>query len=87
MFFQAGGMALILWGRAKLAADSGVEDIGPGAVALAQNVRTRAEVDATLADAAAYAKEAGARQQGPAPTKFRAAGIAARDDRAARRPP
>ena len=57
VFFQAGGMALILWGRAKLAADSGVEDLDPGAVALAQNVRTRAEVDATLADAAAAGAE------------------------------
>jgi uncharacterized protein len=28
VFFQAGGMALILWGRAKLAADSGVADSG-----------------------------------------------------------
>jgi len=29
VFFQAGGMALILWGRAKLAADSGVEITQP----------------------------------------------------------
>ena len=50
-------MALVLWGSAKLAADSGVEDIAPGAVALAQNVRSRAEVDATLADAAAAGAE------------------------------
>ena len=57
VFFQAGGMALILWGRAKLAADSGVEDVAPGAVALAQNVRTRAEVDALMADAAAAGAE------------------------------
>ena len=57
VFFQAGGMALILWGRAKLAADSGVEDIAPGAVALAQNVRSRAEVDATIAAAAAAGAE------------------------------
>ena len=28
VFFQAGGMALILWGRAKLAGDSGVPDFG-----------------------------------------------------------
>ena len=26
VFFQAGGLALVLWGRAKLAADSGVPD-------------------------------------------------------------
>ncbi|MGD0244373.1 MAG: VOC family protein [Streptosporangiaceae bacterium] len=53
VFFQAGGMALILWGREKLAVDSGVDDTDPGSVALAQNVRSKAEVDATLAEAAA----------------------------------
>jgi uncharacterized protein len=53
VFFQAGGMALILWGREKLAVDSGVDDTGPGSVALAQNLRSKAEVDATLAEAAA----------------------------------
>src|SRR6516164_10407051 len=56
VFFQAGGMALILWGRAKLAADSGVADHGPGGfdgTVLAQNLRSREEVDALLADAAA----------------------------------
>ena len=54
VFFQAGGMALILWGRAKLAGDSGVTDHGPGGfdgVVLAHNVRSRAEVDTVLADA------------------------------------
>ena len=30
VFCQAGGMALILWGRAKLADDSGVPDRGAG---------------------------------------------------------
>jgi predicted lactoylglutathione lyase len=59
VFFQAGGMALILWGRAKLAADSGVPDHGPGfdGVVLAHNVRSRAEVDALMADAAAAGAE------------------------------
>jgi uncharacterized glyoxalase superfamily protein PhnB len=65
VFFQAGGMALILWGRAKLAADSGVEDsaakdggmAGFDGVVLAHNVRSRAEVDALLADAAAAGAE------------------------------
>ena len=60
VFFQAGGMALILWGRAKLAADSGVADHGPGGfdrVVLAQNLRSREEVDALLADAAAAGAE------------------------------
>ena len=53
VFFQAGGMALILWGRAKLADDSGVADTGAGGfdgVVLAHNLRSRAEVDALLAD-------------------------------------
>ena len=56
-FFQAGGMAVILWGRDKLAADAGVEDTALGAVALAQNVGSRAEVDAVLAEAAAAGAE------------------------------
>ena len=74
VFFQAGSMALILWGRAKLAADSGVEDtaardggtagfdrdggtVGFDGVVLAHNLRSRAEVDALLADAAAAGAE------------------------------
>ena len=62
VFFQAGAMALILWGRAKLADDSGVKDSGVkdegvttggfDGVVLAHNVRSRAEVDAVLAEAA-----------------------------------
>ena len=55
VFFQAGSMALILWGRAKLAGDSGVADTGAGGfdgVVLAQNLRSRAEVDALMASAA-----------------------------------
>ena len=56
VFFQAGGMAVILWGRDKLAADSGVpDDERPGAfggIALAHNVRSRAEVDEIVAAAA-----------------------------------
>jgi len=54
-FFQAGGMALVLWARHKLAGDAGAEDGGAGGfggLALAQNVRSRAEVDGVLADAA-----------------------------------
>jgi uncharacterized protein len=60
VFFQAGGMALILWGRAKLAGDSGVADHSPGGfdgVVLAHNVRSPAEVDALMADAAAAGAE------------------------------
>lgn len=53
-FFQAGGMVLALWNRAKLAADSGVEDGGGfGGVTLAHNVRSPGEVDAVLAEAQA----------------------------------
>ncbi|MDT0353712.1 VOC family protein [Pseudonocardia charpentierae] len=58
VFFQAGPLALVLWGRDKLAADSGVPDDGSGfdRMTLAQNVRSAAEVDAVVAAAA----EAGA---------------------------
>jgi catechol 2,3-dioxygenase-like lactoylglutathione lyase family enzyme len=53
-FFQAGGLVVALWGRRELAADSGVEDAGGwGGVTLAHNVRSPAEVDAVLAEAAA----------------------------------
>jgi catechol 2,3-dioxygenase-like lactoylglutathione lyase family enzyme len=55
VFFQAGGMAVVLWGRDKLARDAGVFDTqGPhgfGGVALAHNVRSRAEVDDVIAAA------------------------------------
>jgi uncharacterized glyoxalase superfamily protein PhnB len=49
---------LVLWGRAKLAADSGLADDGSGfdRVTLAQNVRSAEEVDGIVAAAA----EAGA---------------------------
>jgi uncharacterized glyoxalase superfamily protein PhnB len=56
VFFQAGGMAVVLWGRRELARDAGVpDDAGAdfGGVALAHNVRSRAEVDEVLASAAA----------------------------------
>ena len=53
VFFQAGCMILALWGRDELAEDSGVEDRGGwGGVTLAHNVRSPAEVDAVLAEAA-----------------------------------
>lgn len=54
VFFQAGGMALILWGRSKLAEDSGVTDDPRGGfdgMVLAQNVRSREEVDEVVASA------------------------------------
>jgi catechol 2,3-dioxygenase-like lactoylglutathione lyase family enzyme len=56
LFFQAGGLAVVLWARDKLAADSGVEDTGHdgfGGVTLAHNVRSRAEVDEIMTAAAA----------------------------------
>lgn len=55
VFFQAGAMALVLWGRQKLAHDSGVGDVGAGfdGVSLAHNVRSAAEVDAVVAAAEA----------------------------------
>jgi len=53
-FYQAGPVVLGLWSRAALAADSGVTDAGGwGGITLAHNVRTDAEVDGILADAAA----------------------------------
>ena len=54
VFFQAGGMAVVLWGRELLANDAGVEPLPPvtfGGIALAHNVRSRDEVDAVLAAA------------------------------------
>jgi len=54
VFFQAGGLALVLWDRSKLAEDSGAPDAaidgfdgfdGFDGVVLAQNVRSRQEVD------------------------------------------
>ena len=56
VFFEAGGTVLVLWGRAKLAADSGVGDDGRGTfdgVVIAHNVRSNAEVDEVLAAAEA----------------------------------
>ncbi|BBY38859.1 glyoxalase [Mycobacterium mantenii] len=54
VFFQAGGLAVSLWVREKLSADLGITDQGDdgfGGVALAHNMRTRAEVDQILATA------------------------------------
>jgi uncharacterized glyoxalase superfamily protein PhnB len=55
VFFQAGAMAVVLWAGHKLAADAGIEDGKAGGfagIALAHNVRSRAEVDELLASAA-----------------------------------
>ncbi|MFF0172484.1 VOC family protein [Micromonospora profundi] len=51
VFFQAGGLALVLWSRDKLAADAGITDPSTGAMTLAQNVRSRAEVDELIVTA------------------------------------
>ncbi len=56
VFFQAGGLAVVLWSRALLAEDAGLPDPGRqgfGGIGLAQNVRSEAEVDALLAAAQA----------------------------------
>jgi uncharacterized protein len=58
VFFQAGGMVLALWDRARLADDSCVEDAGGwGGVTLALNLGSPGEVDAV----AEQARAAGAR--------------------------
>jgi uncharacterized protein len=68
VFFQAGGLGLVLWGRDKLAADCGLEDTdatsGFGGIALAHNVRSAEEVDALLTTA----EQAGATITKPAVT-------------------
>ncbi len=54
VFFRAGGIVLVLWGRDKLADDSGVEatgDGGFGGVVFAHNVRAPEEVDQVVAAA------------------------------------
>jgi catechol 2,3-dioxygenase-like lactoylglutathione lyase family enzyme len=62
-FFQLGGIGLALFGRTALAKDAGLaETAGVGAVALAHNARTRAEVDTILE----RARAAGARILKPA---------------------
>jgi uncharacterized protein len=54
VFIQAGGLVVALWDRAKLAADSTVDDGGGwGGITLAHNVRSPEEVDAVLAEAEA----------------------------------
>jgi len=55
VFFQAGGQAVILWSREKLAADAGIDDDGTSTfagIALAHNVASRDEVDRVIGAAA-----------------------------------
>ncbi|MET9516858.1 VOC family protein [Streptomyces sp. NPDC002994] len=69
VFFQAGGLAVVLWGRDQLALDCGIEDSrtgGFGGIALAHNVRSPAEVDELIATA----ERAGATVTKPAATTF-----------------
>ena len=67
-FFQCGGMILGLWGRDSLAEDAKVGAPGSGFanISLAQNVRSKAEVETTLA----AAEKAGARILKPAQDVF-----------------
>ena len=55
VFFQIGGAILGLFSRKELAADARLADEGSGfgGIALAYNARSREEVDAVLAEAAA----------------------------------
>jgi hypothetical protein len=69
MFFQAGGSAVVLWSREKLAVDCGISDDASGGfdgVTLAHNVRSTTEVD----DILAVAERAGARITRPASRTF-----------------
>jgi catechol 2,3-dioxygenase-like lactoylglutathione lyase family enzyme len=53
-FFQAGGMVVALWDRARLAEDSTVQDGGGwGGVTLAYNTRSDGEVDEVIEQARA----------------------------------
>jgi uncharacterized protein len=54
VFFQAGGIVVALWDRARLAEDSTVEDSpGWGGVTLAYNVNSPGEVDTVIDEARA----------------------------------
>jgi predicted lactoylglutathione lyase len=60
VFFQAGGIVVVLWARDKVADDAGLEDAGMGGfggMTLAHNVRSRAEVDEVLDQAASAGAE------------------------------
>ena len=58
VFFQAGGMIVAMWDRARLAEDTVVEDNGGwGGVTLAYNARSPADVDVVIDEA----RRAGAR--------------------------
>jgi uncharacterized protein len=52
-FFEANGVAVVLWAREKLAADTGVVDDGArwSGITLAHNVESRREVDRVIEQA------------------------------------
>ncbi|MCX5149781.1 MULTISPECIES: VOC family protein [unclassified Streptomyces] len=67
VFFQAGGLGLVLWGRDKLARDCGLDGAhgtGFGGIVLAHNMRSPKDVDALLT----AAQQAGATVTKPART-------------------
>lgn len=69
VFFQAGCVVVVLWGRDRLAADAGLENSGAdgfGGMTLAHNVRSRTEVDTVMGEAA----NAGAEIMCPAQETF-----------------
>jgi predicted lactoylglutathione lyase len=68
VFFQAGGMALVLYPRHELAKDANIAADGQGfsGMSLAYNARNREEVDSVLAEAEA----AGAKILKPAQETF-----------------
>jgi uncharacterized protein len=60
VFFQAGGQAVVLWGRGKVAADAGVDDDGTttfSGIVRAHNVVSRDEVDRVVGAAATAGAE------------------------------
>jgi len=60
VFFQTGEAVLAIWDRARLAADSAVENApGWGGVTLALNLASPAEVDAVIEEARAAGAEVG----------------------------
>ena len=58
-FFQANGVVLVLWGREKLAADTGVSDVGASwsGITLAHNAWSPEEVDSVIEAARALGAE------------------------------
>ena len=68
VFFQLPGMIMALWSRSALAEDAGLtpNERGFGGIALAYNARSKADVEAVLAEA----EHAGARILKPAKDTF-----------------